>query len=207
MKIKHALVIFAAVLVSQIAFADEPGYESEKPKKRRGRPVPPPQQYEEPYDQQYGQYEQFAPGGQYLCNPGCPPPPIPLPLAPVPPIILAPPPVIMAPPPVLPPPVLPFPPMHRPMPIPTPYGGGGHWGGGQWGGPRPTPYGGFQRMSAKAGCEVQQGNNGQFVVISPADQVIFENSSEKASEYAEQMKLYYEKNGFCGASDKRELDI
>jgi hypothetical protein len=78
--------------------------------------------------------------------------------------------------------------------------------------PRPGGPVHFGRISARAGCEVQQGNNGVFVVLSSLDQIIYQDDSGHAAQNADYMRAYYEnsKTGLCSAPSvepSKSLDI
>jgi hypothetical protein len=232
---KLSLFIPALMLVSAGAFADQsaippqgyppPAQDYYPPPQAQG--YPPPQAYQNPCNQCGAPQlpdvyplpgPGFDPGAQYYCDPyqPCPQPILPY----------GPPPVLYAPP--LPPPLIVQP--------SQPYYGRPIWprynnarpflgypsqrfGGPIGVGPRPGfgrpgfPVRGgrpFHHISAQS-CEVQQGNNGQFSVISPDGQTIYSNSSAHAQENAEAMKSYYEKSltGLCGTIQKSNdtLDI
>lgn len=206
MKLLNCVVL---ALATVNAFADAPGREPQRP----SQPPPLEQPQEQQPVEQPPREEYFDPGQQYYCVEACEVPPMPYPplvVVPVPP-----PRVYVRPyyaPPVRPyysPPVRPYaypvrpyaPPVrpYRPAyPVPHGYGRPGFGRPGYGYGPRPMPYGGrpaFRRMSAQ-GCEVQQNNNGEFVVLSIIGDVIYQDSSKHAEINAEAMKTYYEKSDF-----------
>jgi len=184
-------------LVTGIAvFADEPG-----------------PQYQQPHQSYYGG-QNFDPGSQYMCGPQCAPITLPYQGPILQPVPLPPPAPIFVPTPLPYSYVAPTPPIYiNPgYPIyPHPYWGGRRFfGRPAWGG-RFMPR--FRRhISLTDGCTVQQNNNGEFVVLSSAGQVIFRNSSEHAEDYAKFMKAKYENasTGLCKApsvTPSQSLDI
>lgn len=223
--LKKFLIIPAIVLMSQGVFAGEG---------RSPRPQQPEQGYDEPQPGYQGQgyQEQYYGGvqGGGCCGAVLPPPVI---VAPCCNVYPPPPPL----PPVVYNPGInyycgmpncggniqpPYGPPMRPWgPRPTPYGGyGQRYGQGY--GPRPSPYGtmprgqiagipgGMVRPMSGAGCEVQQGNSGEFSVISAEGQLLYKSSIPHAAENAEFMKAHYEKNSdLCGGvrSPAKSLDI
>ena len=198
MKLKSWALVLPLV-VGFTALADEPGPKAKKKK------APPAQSYDyDEQDQQPAPIEEqqppLDPSRQYYCNTGCAQAPLPPPVYMTP----VPPPIIYA----VPRPVYPFypaPPILPPWggPRPMPYGGGGHWHGG----PRPMPYGGFRRMSLGVGCEIQRGNNGEVVVLSNQDAVIYLDKSADAERNAQIMKAYYEKSDFGLCDDAKQRPV
>lgn len=214
---KMSLILPAALLMSAGAFADETG--SQPPRRQQQQQQ---QDQDQNQDQGQGQYQgQYqgpqAPCGQcgyqqpmynpsmnYYCGPQCGPPVLPFP----PPIAIEPYPIYPTPYYGPPPAYLPggniYPPMYGQGPV---YGRGPYYGRGGMGF-RPPFYGnrgrvghgrpGFRRMSL-SGCEVQQGNNGEAVVLSSEGNVLYSDRSSHALENADAMKSYYLKSdtGLC----------
>lgn len=229
MRLASLLIMF--VLVGVAAHGDEPGPQAS----------PPPQNQCQGQNCYYAQCTDgnrcgnyastYNPGNSYYCAQPCNT----APQLPYPPnVVLVPVPVpsLVAPPVAVVPPIGVVPPVYvNPLPYvapPAPYYNGPYYNGPYYGRPYygvppgvvmprpggPVHFGGFRRMSLKDGCEVQQGNNGQFVVLSKDDQVLYTDSSEHASENAEAMKQYYEqqtKLGLCHEpwqnGDNKSLDI
>lgn len=72
------------------------------------------------------------------------------------------------------------------------------------------PHGYYRRMSFSEGCEVQQGNNGEFAVLASNGGVLFLDKSIHAAENAAYMKTYYEKKsklGLCSGNKRSTWDI
>jgi hypothetical protein len=110
------------------------------------------------------------------------------------------------------PPVYPAPPIYPPA-YPAPYYGPGY-GRGYYGPiftPRPGGPVHYGRVSLHDGCEIQQGNNGEFAVLTPNGEALYIDRAEHADANAEYMKKYYEnsKTGLCNlaSSQPKPLDI
>jgi hypothetical protein len=217
---KQILIIPTIALMSSGVFADNSAVppQGNYPPQQQQDYYPPQDQYSQ---QGYagpigcgGGCGQFNPGQNFYCpnvyaNFPCPPPILPFPG----------PPLVGVPLPAPIPPVGIFPPIYggppiygRPMPLPI-YPGRPGFGGPRFGGPGyPTPYRGMgpggpgmmgprpiRRVSSN-GCEVQQGNNGEFAVISADGEKLYSSKDAHAEQNAEAMKVYYEKSptGLCG---------